>query len=94
MSLNNLKLAQFLSRIGGSPFLANVTQLVSGEVVAQVVGFVALPLLTRIYGHAAFGILGVFMAVSEVGGKIASLRYDVALILPERDHEAWALFRF
>ena len=60
----------------------------------QVVGFVALPLLTRIYGPAAFGILGVFMAVSEVGGKIASLRYDVALILPERDHEAWALFRF
>jgi len=94
LSLNNLNLAQFLSRIGGSPFLANVTQLVSGEVVAQVVGFVALPLLTRIYGPAAFGILGVFMAVSEVGGKIASLRYDVALILPERDHEAWALFRF
>lgn len=82
------------ARLSGSPFLGNVTRLVSGEVVAQAVGFAALPWLTRLYGPAAFGILGVFMAVSEVGAKIASLRYDVALVLPQGDREAWALLRF
>lgn len=84
----------FSKRLCGSSFLGNTTQLLSGEMVAQAVGFAVLPLLTRLYGPSAFGVLGVFMAISEVGGKMSSLRYDVAIVLPLQDREAWALLRF
>ena len=75
-------------------FLHNVSKLVSGEVIAQAVAFASIPLLTRLYGPSAFGILGVFMALSEIGGKVSTLRYDVALVLPKEDRLAWAIYRF
>jgi O-antigen/teichoic acid export membrane protein len=87
------QLIQISGRLRGSAFLSKITKLVSGEVVAQIAAFAALPFLTRLYSPAAFGLLGVFMAVSEVGGKCASLRYDVALLLPQSDASAWALYR-
>lgn len=77
-----------------SPFLARVTQLISGEAFAVAVGFAVMPLITRIYGPATLGLLGVFMAISEVLGRIATLRFDLALVLPESEGSAWALFKF
>lgn len=94
MDLNKMQRSHVANFLRSSKFLHNVSKLVSGEVVAQIVAFASIPLLTRLYSPAAFGILGVFMALSQIGGKVSTLRYDVALVLPEADRDAWALFRF
>lgn len=88
------QILQLSGRLRGSAFLGNTSRLLSGEVLAQITGLAALPFLTRLYGPEAFGLLGIFMAISEVGGKCTSLRYDVALVLPQRDSSAWALYSF
>jgi len=87
------QLLQISGRIRESAFLGNISKLVSGDILAQLAAFAALPFITRIYGPEAFGLLGIFMAFSDVGAKFANLRYDIALVLPESDASAWALYR-
>lgn len=74
-------------------FLRNVTTLVSGSALAQLIGLACAPILTRLYTPEDFGLLGVFMAVSAVAATVATLRYDMALVLPKEDASAWCLLR-
>lgn len=46
------------------------------------------PVITRLYGPEAFGMLGTFMAVLGVLTPIAALTYPIAIVLPESDAEA------
>ena len=87
------QMLQLSGRSWGSAKSSNVSKLLSAETVSYLVAFATLPFLTRLYGPAAFGVLGIFMALSELGGKLASLRYDLALVLPESHASAWALYR-
>ncbi len=77
----------------GSAFLRNVATLVSGSALAQLIALACAPILTRLYTPEDFGLLGVFMAVSAVAATIATLRYDMALVLPKEDASAWCLLR-
>lgn len=88
------QILQYVSHLKTSQFIGNVTKLLTGEVFAQAVGFCSMPLLTRLYSPEAFGVMGLFIAISEVGGRMSTLRYDVALVLPKEDREAWSLLRF
>lgn len=94
MSMIKALFVQVTARLRASIFLGNVTKLASGEVCAQAVGFLSMPLLTRLYSPEAFGIMGLFIAISEVGGRMSTLRYDLALVLPKEDRDAWSLLRF
>ncbi|MGJ8651553.1 MAG: lipopolysaccharide biosynthesis protein [Opitutaceae bacterium] len=77
-----------------SVFIGQLSQLFSGEVFAQALGLAMMPLMTRLYGPAAFGVLGVFVAITEVLGRTSTLRYDLALVLPKKDTDAWPLLKF
>nr|WP_274520339.1 oligosaccharide flippase family protein [Ectothiorhodospira sp. 9100] len=48
----------------------------------------ASPLLTRLYSPEDFGLLAVFAALLGILSVIASLRYQLAIPLPESDEEA------
>ena len=80
-----------LTNLKGSLFLRNIATLVSGSAIAQLIGLACAPLLTRLYSPEDFGLLGVFMAVSAVAATIATLRYDMAVVLPAEDRSAWSL---
>ncbi len=71
-----------------SGFAADVLKLASGTTVAQALGVLIMPLLTRLYGPAAFGVLALFTSVTSILGVIACLRYEMAILLPETDEEA------
>lgn len=51
----------------------------------------ALPILTRLYSPADFGMLAVYAAVVGIISVIACLRYNIAIPLPESDADAFAL---
>jgi O-antigen/teichoic acid export membrane protein len=51
------------------------------------------PLITRMYGPEAFGMLGTFMAVLAVLTPIAALTYPIAIVLPKSDADAKNLAR-
>ncbi|MDR2997030.1 MAG: lipopolysaccharide biosynthesis protein [Microbacterium sp.] len=55
----------------------------SGTVAAQVVSLLALPLLSRIYAPADFGVFSFVLAVTAVLAPIAGLRLETAAMLPQ-----------
>lgn len=46
------------------------------------------PVITRLYGPEAFGLLGTFMAILGVLTPIAALTYPIAIVLPKSDADA------
>lgn len=69
-------------------FAGDVLKLVSGTTVAQLLGILAAPVLTRFYTPEAFGLVAVFTSITSIIGVIACLRYELAIMLPESDEEA------
>lgn len=72
--------------------IRNIAVVMRGTVLAQAVGVVILPLLTRLFDPSAFGHLQLYLSVLTLLIVIPSLRYDVA-ILRAADTELPALLR-
>jgi O-antigen/teichoic acid export membrane protein len=71
-----------------NPFTLGVSILVSGTALSQLLLAAAAPLLTRLYTPEDFGLLAVYTGILAILGVIASLRYELAIPLPEDDQEA------
>ncbi len=72
-------------------FLANVAILSTGTVLAQVITIGAAPILTRLYSPAEMGSLAGLMAIISILGIVATGRYDLAVLLPEKELDATML---
>lgn len=72
-------------------FARSVLALAGGGAAAQAVVFAARPVLTRLYSPEAFGVLGVFVALSSGIAVLATLRYEDAIALPEHEEDARSL---
>ncbi|MEM6327707.1 MAG: oligosaccharide flippase family protein, partial [Bacteroidota bacterium] len=72
-------------------FGRSVLALVGGGAVAHAVVFAARPILTRLYSPEAFGVLGLFVAMASLLSVLATLRYEDAVVLPERHEDAHAV---
>ena len=83
------KIQAFLRR----PFVRNVTIVASGTAAAQVITMAFSPLITRIYGSEAFGLLGIFQSLVAILTPIAALAYPIAIVLPKEDSEAKGLVK-
>lgn len=74
-------------------FLRNVAVIAGGNVIAQIITLAFSPVITRLYGPEAFGVLGVFSSVASIGIPAATLGYGYSIVLPPRDEDALALLR-
>lgn len=72
-------------------FARNVAVVAGGTAIAQLVGILLAPLITRLYGPAAYGELSVFLSVINVGASVATLGFALAIVLPKRQAAAAAL---
>jgi O-antigen/teichoic acid export membrane protein len=77
-----------VARVWGSKFFKSVLILATGTALSQAVILVFSPILTRLYGPDAFGVLGVFLAISGIIAPVAALTYPDAIVLPDSDTEA------
>lgn len=69
-------------------FARAVSVLAGGTAAGQIIVVAASPLLTRLYSPEDFGLLAVYAGLLGILGVIASLRYQLAIPLPESDEEA------
>lgn len=76
-----------------SPFVRNVAMVASGTAAAQIISFAFAPLITRLYGPDALGVLGVFMGIAALVTPIAALSYPIAIVLPKDDSGALGIVR-
>jgi O-antigen/teichoic acid export membrane protein len=68
-----------------SGFLYNVVILSGGTAFGQALVVLASPIITRLYTPQDMGYLSVYISLFSLVVVIASLRYEVAILLPEDD---------
>lgn len=69
-------------------FIKNVLIVASGAAMAQIITLFLLPIVTRLYGPEAYGLMGTFLAIVSIVVPIAGLSYSIAIVLPKEDDEA------
>ncbi|WP_115009613.1 lipopolysaccharide biosynthesis protein [Synechococcus sp. N5] len=69
----------------------NVLKLVKGSAGSQIFSVAAIPLLTRLYSPENFGIVAVLSSILSVLNVVSSLRYELAISVPEDEDDAIAL---
>lgn len=76
-----------LPRRGGA-----LTGLATGNALAAIITLGAQPVLARLFSPADFGVAETFAALLALAFPVASLRYEDALVLPESDDDARAVW--
>lgn len=74
-----------------SNFFRSVTILAGGTAVGQGIVVFASPFLSRLFSPGDFGVLAVYTSFLSIIVIIASLRYEVAILLPEDEESAFHL---
>ena len=69
-------------------FGRNVLTVMGGIGVAQAIAVLISPVLTRLYSPADFGVLALYVSLVAIGAVVATLRYELAILLPKNDREA------
>ncbi|NRA18534.1 MAG: lipopolysaccharide biosynthesis protein [Oceanospirillaceae bacterium] len=62
-------------------FIKQVSTVLTGAFLAQIIMLVAAPLITRIYSPDEFGLVAAFWATGSIIGIVACLRYETTIIL-------------
>ena len=74
-------------------YFKSLSVLLSGTLIAQVIGYAIAPLLTRLYTTAEMGELALYMRITGFIAAIATLRYESALPIPKNDGHSYLLYR-
>ncbi|RHW30392.1 lipopolysaccharide biosynthesis protein [Oceanobacillus profundus] len=77
-----------LNKILSNDFNRNIIKLMTGATLAQAIPLAISPILTRLYTPEDFGVLALFIAITSIFGSIANARYELAIVLPQKDEEA------
>ncbi len=93
MTSSRGKFAALLQGSMRSRLLRNILTVVTGTAGAQAITLAFMPVITRIYGPEAYGVLGTFLSVTLMLIPIAALTYPIAIVLPKRDGDARGLVR-
>jgi len=84
----------YFSKIKTNNFLKSVLTLSLGTGLAQLVGLISLPFLSRFYTPEAFAVLGVFISVGAIFAIFGNAGYELAIMLPKEKADRLALLGF
>lgn len=74
-------------------FVTQVVTLMTGTALAQGITVIAVPFLSRLYSPENFGVLSIFVGIVSTLSVWAALRYELAIVLPEKQEDAMALVK-
>ncbi|MEP7127370.1 MAG: oligosaccharide flippase family protein, partial [Chitinophagales bacterium] len=83
----------FRSLLPKSDFYRHVLTLMSGTVIAQIIPILLSPILSRIYTPDEFGVFSMFTSIAAAVAVVATFRYELAIMLPEKESTAINLLR-
>ncbi len=72
-------------------FLRDVLTLAGGTGLAQLIAVGFMPVLSRLYSPAEFGVIAVYAAIVAAASVLATGQYEMAIVLPKRNREARSL---
>lgn len=91
MSYRYPVLLKRIKHISQSRLLRNILIVATGTAGAQAITMAFAPIITRLYGPEAFGLLGTFIAILAVLAPMVALTYPTAIVLPKSDSDAKGL---
>ena len=68
-------------------------KLLTANVVAQAIGLLVYPILTRLYSPDDFGLLNLFMSIGGVLVLLSTAEYQYAIVLPKDENKARSVFQ-
>ena len=80
-----------LVRARASEFLRNMLVVMAGSGAAQVISMALVPVISRLFSPAEFGVSGSFGAVAGVIAAAVTLEYSQAIMLPSSKEDALGL---
>ncbi len=80
------KPSQYIEKLTQKPFLKNLSMVIGGTAMSQLITVACTPIIARQYGADALGLFGIFMALTGLLATIVTGRYNVAVMLP-KNHE-------
>jgi O-antigen/teichoic acid export membrane protein len=66
-------------------FVKNVLNVSFFTILAQIIGLLALPIITRIYSPYDFGLYSFFVTVISIVGIFATSKFDQAILVSDKD---------
>lgn len=73
---------------GRGSFAGSAATLAGGTTLAMGLTILAEPITSRLFGPGVFGLAAIFVSGALIIARVAGLRYEMALVLPERDEDA------
>jgi O-antigen/teichoic acid export membrane protein len=86
-----MALTNKISAVLSSSSARNVGKLLSANIIAQVIGFLIYPILTRMYAPEDFGLFNLFTSIVGVLTILATAEYQYAIVLPKEQDKARAI---
>ncbi len=83
-----MSIRNFIKENYKKKFVRNFFTLFSGSLIGQLILFAFIPVLSRLYSEELFGILFIFTSLTSILKIIASLRFELSIVLPEKDEHA------
>jgi O-antigen/teichoic acid export membrane protein len=84
--------ARVYTNISGNPMLKGIFLIGGGSILAQMVGILSTPIITRLFSPEDFGLFAVYLSITSVITIVASLRYELAIPIPRDEADASNLF--
>lgn len=81
-------LCRIKERVTASEFLKSVSVLFSGNVIANAISFISIPILSRVYSQTDFGDYAIVTSVATIVSVSTTFGLTSAIMAPKEDHES------
>ena len=71
---------------------SNIIKIFSSSVLTSLITIGLSPLVSRIYSTSAFGVFAIIFATASILSELVSLKYERAILLPEKNEDAISVF--
>jgi len=72
-------------------YISQVTTLLTGTGLANLIPIIVTPILSRIYEPSAFGLLAIFVSMTTIIGSVSNGRYELAVPLPKERKDSLSI---
>ena len=76
-----------------SNFIKNTSKLLAGNAVGQLIGIIAIPIITRLYSVEVYGEFSSLLAISLILATFSTLSLHLAILIPKSEEEAIKIFK-
>lgn len=80
-----------LKKLFKNEYARDASTLMIGTTLGMIIQVAASPVLSRLYNDSAFGVLQLYSSAYAILSILATLRYELAILLPKSDDDAFGV---